>query len=110
MFHCTIHPFQDLTVTVTGKINILHPVSVDSGIRFTLVVKVDAAPGTALQNSPDSFQRWGFPQGQGNLVGATLGELPVPKAINSLAGGELDAAGAAERAAEDVKAIQKSLG
>ncbi|HEX5873241.1 MAG TPA: S8 family serine peptidase [Pyrinomonadaceae bacterium] len=40
--------------TVTGKINILHPVPIDSGIRFTLVVKVDAAPGTALQNSPSA--------------------------------------------------------
>ncbi|MBB2943741.1 multiple sugar transport system substrate-binding protein [Actinoplanes lutulentus] len=64
---------------------------------------------TALQKSPDTFQRWGFPQKQGALVGATLGELPVPKAINSLTTGELDAAGAAQRAAEDVTAIQKSL-
>ena len=64
---------------------------------------------TALQNSPDTFQRWGFPQKQGALVGATLGELPVPKAVNALTGGELDAAGAAKRAADDVKSIQKSL-
>lgn len=64
---------------------------------------------TALQKSPDTFQRWGFPQKQGALVGATLGQLPVPKAINALATGELDAAGAAKRAAEDVRTIQKSL-
>jgi multiple sugar transport system substrate-binding protein len=64
---------------------------------------------TALQNSPDTFQRWGFPQKQGNLVGATLSELPVPKAINALASGEVDAAGAAKRAADDVRSIQKSL-
>src|ERR687889_688296 len=63
----------------------------------------------ALAKSPDTFQRWGFPQKQGNLVGATLGQLPVPKAINALAGGELDAAGAAKRAADDVRTIQKSL-
>ncbi len=63
----------------------------------------------ALQTSPDTFQRWGFPQKQGALVGATLGELPVPKAINALAGGEVDAAGAAKRAADDVRSIQKSL-
>jgi multiple sugar transport system substrate-binding protein len=63
----------------------------------------------ALAKSPDSFQRWGFPQKQGALVGATLGELPVPKAINALTGGELDAPGAAKRAADDVKTIQKSL-
>jgi multiple sugar transport system substrate-binding protein len=64
---------------------------------------------TALQKSPDTFQRWGFPQKQGALVGATLGELPVPKAVNALANGELDAAGAAKRAADDVRSIQKSL-
>ena len=63
-----------------------------------------------LQKSPDTFQRWGFPQKLGTLVGATLAELPVPKAINALTGGELDAAGAARRAADDVKTIQKSLG
>jgi multiple sugar transport system substrate-binding protein len=63
-----------------------------------------------LQDSPDTFQRWGFPQKQGALVGATLGELPVPKAISALTGGEGDAAAAAKRAAEDVRTIQKSLG
>ncbi|HEU4348515.1 MAG TPA: extracellular solute-binding protein [Actinoplanes sp.] len=62
-----------------------------------------------LQKSPDTFQRWGFPQKQGGLVGATLAELPVPKAISALTSGELDAAGAAKRAAEDVRTIQKSL-
>jgi len=63
----------------------------------------------ALAKSPDTFQRWGFPQKQGDLVGATLGELPVPKAINALTSGELDPSGAAKRAAEDVRTIQKSL-
>ena len=63
----------------------------------------------ALAKSPDTFQRWGFPQKQGALVGATLGELPVPKAISAMTGGELDAAGAAKRAADDVRNIQKSL-
>ncbi|MBQ0906918.1 extracellular solute-binding protein [Micromonospora sp. U21] len=64
----------------------------------------------ALSKSPDTFQRWGFPQKQGALVGATLGELPVPKAINALTNGESDAAAAAKRAAEDVRTIQKSIG
>jgi multiple sugar transport system substrate-binding protein len=63
----------------------------------------------ALAKSPDTFQRWGFPQKQGDLVGATLGELPVPKAINAMTSGELDPSGAAKRAAEDVRTIQKSL-
>jgi multiple sugar transport system substrate-binding protein len=64
----------------------------------------------AVAKSPDTFQRWGFPQQQGALVGATQGELHVPKAVNSLTNGELDAAGAAKRAAEDVRTIQKSIG
>ena len=63
----------------------------------------------ALAKSPDTFQRWGFPQKQGALIGATLGELPVPKAINAMVGGELDPAAAAKRAADDVKNIQKTL-
>jgi multiple sugar transport system substrate-binding protein len=68
-----------------------------------------AAVIDALAKSPDTFQRWGFPQKQGALVGATLGELPVPKAVNALTSGEVDAAGAAKRAADDVRSIQKSL-
>jgi multiple sugar transport system substrate-binding protein len=63
----------------------------------------------ALAKSPDTFQRWGFPQKQGALVGATLGELPVPKAINAMTSGDLDPAAAAKRAADDVKNIQKTL-
>jgi multiple sugar transport system substrate-binding protein len=63
----------------------------------------------SLRNSPDTFARWGITQGQGKLVGATLGELPVPKAINALAGGQTDAAGACKQAAEAVTSIQSSL-
>jgi multiple sugar transport system substrate-binding protein len=63
----------------------------------------------ALRNSPDTFQRWGITQGQGVLVGATLGELPVPKAVNALASGDLDPPGAADRAAGDVRSIQQSI-
>ncbi len=83
------------------------PAGVDSKKPLGEVYPKDVI--AALQRSPDTFQRWGFPQKQGALVGATLGELPVPKAVNALTGGELDAAGAAKRAADDVKNIQKSL-
>lgn len=54
-------------------------------------------------------RRWGIVQGQGPLVGATLGELPVPKAVSAQAGGQLSAQEAAEQADEDVTAIQESL-
>jgi multiple sugar transport system substrate-binding protein len=83
------------------------PAGVDSKKPLGQIYPADVI--TALQNSPDTFQRWGFPQKQGALVGATLSELPVPKAVNSLASGEVDAAGAAKQAADDVTAIQKSL-
>ena len=63
----------------------------------------------ALRTSPDTFSRWGITQGQGDLVGAILGELPVPQAVSALAGGEVDAAEAAEQAAESVSSIQDSI-
>ena len=63
----------------------------------------------ALRTSPDSFSRWGITQGQGDLVGAILGELPVPQAVSALAGGEVDATAAAKQAAESVRSIQESL-
>jgi multiple sugar transport system substrate-binding protein len=63
----------------------------------------------ALRASPDTFRRWGITQNQGKLVGATLSELPVPKAVNALTNGQLDAAAAAKQAAEAVRNIKKSL-
>lgn len=62
-----------------------------------------------LRKSPDTFQRWGLTQGQGKLVGAILGELPVPKALADVVGGKSDARAAAERAKKDVDAIAKGV-
>ena len=64
----------------------------------------------ALRASPDALTPWGISQGQGALVGATLGELPVPRAISDLTGGGLSPRDAAEQAAADVREIQESLG
>ena len=47
---------------------------------------------TSLAGSVDTFRRWGITQGQGALVGATLGELPVPQAIAAMTSGEIDPA------------------
>lgn len=58
----------------------------------------------------ESFDRWGLPQGQGELVGATLGELPVPKALNEMVTGGLSPEEAASQAAEAVQEIAESLG
>ncbi|MEV4658614.1 extracellular solute-binding protein [Micromonospora sp. NPDC049301] len=62
-----------------------------------------------LRRSPDTFQRWGLSQGQGKLVGAMLGELPVPKALNDLVSGKSDAAATAGRAKKDVEAIKAGV-
>lgn len=63
----------------------------------------------AMQKSMNTFSRWGFSQGQGDLVGATLTQLPIPQAISSLANGDLSAEAAAEQAQKAVQSIQNSL-
>jgi multiple sugar transport system substrate-binding protein len=63
----------------------------------------------ALQTGPEDFTRWGITQGQGNLIGASLGELPVPAAVAAVTSGGTDAQGAAEQAATALRAIQDSL-
>ena len=50
---------------------------------------------TRCAGSVDTFRRWGITQGQGALVGATLGELPVPQAIAAMTSG-VDPAEAAQ--------------
>ncbi|MEV1146642.1 extracellular solute-binding protein [Micromonospora sp. NPDC049799] len=62
-----------------------------------------------LRRSPDTFSRWGLTQGQGKLVGAILGELPVPKALADVVSGKSDAAAAAGRARKDVEAIKAGV-
>ncbi|AXH92308.1 ABC transporter substrate-binding protein [Micromonospora aurantiaca] len=62
-----------------------------------------------LRRSPDTFQRWGLTENQGKLVGAILGELPVPKALADVVGGRSDARATAERARKDVEAIAKGV-
>ena len=62
-----------------------------------------------LTSGADKFSRWGITQGQGDLIGASLGELPVPKAIGALTTGQVDAAGAAKQAADELNTIKKSL-
>ena len=57
-----------------------------------------------------NMQRWGITQGQGALVGATEGSLPVPKAIGSMTGGDsLSPSDAAKQANSAVSALRKTL-
>ena len=64
----------------------------------------------ALAKSTDTMSRWGFLQGQGKLVGAQLGELPVPRALGQALEGRLAPDAAAKRAQADVEELAKSVG
>ncbi|WP_433276195.1 ABC transporter substrate-binding protein [Pseudonocardia xinjiangensis] len=62
-----------------------------------------------LSTGPEAFTRWGITQGQGDLIGASLGELPVPAAVAAVTSGGADARGAADQAAATLRSIQDSL-
>jgi multiple sugar transport system substrate-binding protein len=64
---------------------------------------------TALTQSTNTMNRWGFQQGQGRLVGAQLSELPIPKALASEIAGRLSADAAAKQAQADVEEIAQSI-
>lgn len=63
----------------------------------------------SLAGSVNNFGRWGITDGQGGLVGAMLGELPVPQAISAMTEGELEPQPAAQQAEDAVTEIQNSL-
>jgi multiple sugar transport system substrate-binding protein len=63
----------------------------------------------ALTASVDTIAPWGIPQGQGALIGASLGELPVPQAIAAMTGGEIGPDEAAQQAADALREIASSL-
>ncbi len=62
-----------------------------------------------LADGVSNMGRWGITQGEGALVGATNGELPVPKAIGAMTSGQLSPAEAAREADDEVAALKKSL-
>jgi len=62
-----------------------------------------------LVSSTDTMNRWGFPQGQGRLVGAQLAELPIPKALAAALDGSLSTAAAAEQAQAHLETIAQSI-
>ena len=62
-----------------------------------------------LATSPDTMNRWGFPQDQGRLVGAQLATLPIPKALAGALNGSLSTAAAAKQAQADLETIAQTI-
>ncbi|WP_433438579.1 ABC transporter substrate-binding protein [Nonomuraea sp. CA-141351] len=83
------------------------PAGVDSKKPLADIYPADVLD--ALRKSPDTFARWGIPQGQGKLVGAIMGELPVPKALSGVVDGSLTPQAAATQAKTDVETIKRGI-
>ncbi|NUP03646.1 MAG: carbohydrate ABC transporter substrate-binding protein [Nonomuraea sp.] len=83
------------------------PAGVDTKKPLSEIYPADVLE--ALRKSPDTFARWGIPQGQGKLVGATMGELPVPKALSQVVDGSLTPQAAAAQAKKDVETIKRGI-
>ncbi len=66
----------------------------------------DEVMSTLIEGS-NNFSRWGFTQGQGELVSAIYTSLPVPQAVADVIDGRLDAE---EAAAEIQAAAEEELG
>jgi multiple sugar transport system substrate-binding protein len=62
----------------------------------------------SLGEGVQSFQRWGFKQGQGALMGALSGEQPIAEAVAAVVGGK-DPAEAAKEAQATIEDIQAGL-
>jgi multiple sugar transport system substrate-binding protein len=62
-----------------------------------------------LSAGPDAFDQWGVSEGQGKLIGAMSGELPVAGAVGKVTSGSADAAAAVKEATQSIESIQKSL-
>ena len=62
----------------------------------------------SLGEGVEQFQRWGFAQGQGALVGALSGEQPVANAVSDVIGGK-DPAAAAKEVQETTEELKAGL-
>jgi multiple sugar transport system substrate-binding protein len=69
----------------------------------------DAETLRVVEESPSTFSRWGFRQGEAELAGAVAGQLVLPKALAEVVNGG-DAEAASARAAEQAATIAEELG
>jgi multiple sugar transport system substrate-binding protein len=84
----------------------------DAGVdtKAPLARFYDAETLEVVEGSPETFSRWGFTQGKGELAGAVTGQLVVPKALADLVNGGGDARAAAGEANEQTVTIAEELG
>lgn len=64
----------------------------------------------AVVDAPDGFDRWGVPQGQGQLAGAVSGQFILPGILSDMLNSGLSAQDAAQRAVEEIATLQEDLG
>ncbi|RZS66434.1 multiple sugar transport system substrate-binding protein [Agromyces ramosus] len=70
-------------------------------------------PAEVLQSvveAPESFNRWGLPQGQGALAGAVAGQFVMPGVLSETINSGVSAEDAANQAAEEANVIKEDLG
>ena len=63
-----------------------------------------------IVGSSGNFERWGIPQGQGELAAAVAGQYVVPQALAKMLNSGASAADAANDAQKSAEQIQKDLG
>ena len=76
-------------------------------------VLTDIYPVEVLNNivaSSGNFQRWGIPEGQGELAAAVAGQYVVPQALAKMLNSGASAADAANEAQKGAEQVKKDLG
>jgi multiple sugar transport system substrate-binding protein len=83
----------------------------ETGVERTKPLSELYPPGVlkVLASSTDTMNRWGFPQGQGRLVGAQLATLPIPEALAGALNGTLSPEAVAEQARADLEQIAQTI-